>query len=90
MCTRLKNWDKGEVHRAVIVQFCDKYAYTLYFKKLHEYCVYSEKKPLIYRRLYFELNNKIIQLSILILDTGSELYSQLIFQSSTVTPQVLC
>ena len=35
MCTRLKNWEKGEVHRAVIVQFCDKYACTIYFKKLH-------------------------------------------------------
>jgi hypothetical protein len=34
MRMRLKNWDKGEVHRT-IPQFCAEYTYTLYFKTLH-------------------------------------------------------
>jgi hypothetical protein len=45
LCVWGLNWDKGGVHRA-FPQFCSEYTYTLYFKKMHEYCVYYAEKSL--------------------------------------------
>ena len=58
-------------------------------------CLSYRKITFIHRRLYFKLNNKIIQLSLdctfwLFLPTGSELKLQLVSQSSTRVPEKLC
>jgi len=33
MYVKVRNWDKGDVHRAFL-PFCVKFTYTLYFKTL--------------------------------------------------------
>jgi hypothetical protein len=43
ICMRLKNWDKGEFHRA-FRQFCTEYTLIVYFKTLHYYCIYPAEK----------------------------------------------
>ena len=71
---RLKNWHKSNAHRA-FPQFCKEYT-TLIL------CLSCRNILLIHRRLYFELNNKIIVIPwfpLLIFSTGNELG----FQSSS-------
>jgi hypothetical protein len=64
MCMRLKYWDRGEVLWA-LYQFCTKYTSTLYIYSISLIlCLSCRKNHINPWVLIFELNNKIIQLSV--------------------------
>ena len=85
---KFKNLDKGDIHQ-VFPQFFSKIPVNfIFWDTALILCLSCRKITLIHRRLCYELNNKIIQLSLdcpfwYFLSTGSELYLQLVFQCST-------